>query len=101
MKGGFLMKRDDILKIVRKELKNNNFSITKDNLKLVIKSYENAIVNALENKEDKVILSGFITFKRTKTAKRKFRNFTTKKIEISKGRDIIKILPGSNIKKAM
>ena len=65
------------------------------------KAYENAIVDALENKEDKVILSGFITFKRTKTAKRKFRNFTTKKIEISKGRDIIKILPGSNIKKAM
>lgn len=98
------MKRTDIIKIAKKDISDKGFKISNDNLKLVIKSYEQAIIKSLENKENKeneVILSGFLSFKRKKTAKRKFKNFITNKIEMSNGRDIVKIYPGSEIKKVM
>lgn len=95
------MKRTDIIKIAKKDISDKGFKISNDNLKLVIKSYEQAIIKSLENKENEVILSGFLSFKRRKTAKRKFKNFITNKIEMSNGRDIVKIYPGSEIKKVM
>lgn len=95
------MKRTDILKLTKKDLNKNGIKISNDNLKKIIKTYEKNIIESLENKQNEIILSGFLSFKRKKTSKRKFKNFITNKVEVSKGRDIIKIYPGSEIKKVM